>query len=148
MQDIPHIPVLYKQVLEIFNDIKEGIIIDCTMGYGGHSSMLLEANPNIKLIAIDQDQTAIDFSTKRLEPYKDRVEIKKGRFSSVIKEILQENDIKEIKAVLADIGVSSLQLDQKERGFSFNVDAPMDMKKNKPIKGPSELLEKIYTHFD
>jgi len=130
MQDIPHIPVLYKQVLEIFNDIKEGIIIDCTMGYGGHSSMLLEANPNIKLIAIDQDQTAIDFSTKRLEPYKDRVEIKKGRFSSVIKEILQENDIKEIKAVLADIGVSSLQLDQKERGFSFTSET-LDMRMNK-----------------
>ncbi|QFR43063.1 16S rRNA (cytosine(1402)-N(4))-methyltransferase RsmH [Sulfurimonas xiamenensis] len=130
MQDIPHIPVLYKQVLEIFNDIKEGIIIDCTMGYGGHSSMLLEANPNIKLIAIDQDQTAIDFSTKRLEPCKDRVEIKKGRFSSVIKEILQENDIKEIKAVLADIGVSSLQLDQKERGFSFTSET-LDMRMNK-----------------
>ncbi|PLY15594.1 MAG: 16S rRNA (cytosine(1402)-N(4))-methyltransferase [Sulfurimonas sp.] len=130
MQDIPHIPVLYKQVLEIFNDIKEGIIIDCTMGYGGHSSMLLEANPNIKLIAIDQDQTAIDFSTKRLEPYKDRVEIKKGSFSSVIKEILQENDIKEIKAVLADIGVSSLQLDQKERGFSFTSET-LDMRMNK-----------------
>jgi 16S rRNA (cytosine1402-N4)-methyltransferase len=130
MQDIPHIPVLYKQVLEIFNDIKEGIIIDCTMGYGGHSSMLLEANPNIKLIAIDQDQTAIDFSTKRLEPYKDRVEIKKGRFSSVIKEILQENDIKEIKAVLADIGVSSLQLDQKDRGFSFTSET-LDMRMNK-----------------
>jgi len=100
------------------------------MGYGGHSSMLLEANPNIKLIAIDQDQTAIDFSTKRLEPYKDRVEIKKGRFSSVIKEILQENDIKEIKAVLADIGVSSLQLDQKERGFSFTSET-LDMRMNK-----------------
>ncbi len=130
MQDIPHIPVLYREVLEVFNDIKDGIIIDCTMGYGGHSSMILEANPYIKLIAIDQDQTAIDFSTKRLEPYKDRVEIKKGRFSSVIKGILQENDIKEIKGILADIGVSSLQLDQKERGFSFTSET-LDMRMDK-----------------
>jgi 16S rRNA (cytosine1402-N4)-methyltransferase len=130
MQDIPHIPVLYREVLEIFNDISSGVIIDCTMGYGGHSSMLLEANPNIKLIAIDQDQSAIDFSTKRLAPYKDRVSIKKGRFSSVIKDILKEHDIKDIKGILADIGVSSLQLDQKDRGFSFSSDN-LDMRMDK-----------------
>lgn len=129
MQIIPHVPVLHKQVLELFSDIKDGIVIDCTMGYGGHSSIILEANPNIKLIAIDQDQTAIDFSTARLEKYKDRVSIKKGRFSYVIKEILQEYDIKDIRGILADIGVSSLQLDQRERGFSFlsdNLDMRMD----------------------
>ena len=129
MQDIPHIPVLYREVLEAFDDVESGIIVDCTMGYGGHSSLLLENKPNIKLIGIDQDQTAIDFSTKRLEPFKERIEIKKGRFSKVIKEILQENDISSIKGILADIGVSSLQLDQKERGFSYesdNLDMRMD----------------------
>ncbi len=129
MQNIPHVPVLYREVLDVFKAIESGIIIDCTMGYGGHSSMILEANPNIKLIAIDQDQTAIDFSTKRLEKFKERVEIRKGRFSSVIKEILQEYDISQIKGILADIGVSSLQLDHKERGFSFeseNLDMRMD----------------------
>jgi len=129
VQNIPHIPVLYREVLEVFEEINEGIVIDCTMGYGGHSSSILEANPNIKLIAIDQDQTAIDFSTKRLEKYGDRVIIKKGRFSSVIKDILKEYDAKDIKGVLADIGVSSLQLDQKDRGFSYeseNLDMRMD----------------------
>jgi 16S rRNA (cytosine1402-N4)-methyltransferase len=129
VQNIPHVPVLYREVIEAFELIKDGIIIDCTMGYAGHSSMILESNPNIKLIGIDQDQTAIDFSTKRLEPFKERVEIKKGRFSSVMKEILQEHDASEIKGILADIGVSSLQLDQKERGFSYesdNLDMRMD----------------------
>ena len=129
MNNIPHIPVLYREVIEAFTNIESGIIIDCTMGYAGHSSMILEANPNIKLIAIDQDQTAIDFSTKRLEKYKGRVEIKKGRFSVVMKEIMQEYNIEDIKGVLADIGVSSLQLDQKDRGFSFesdNLDMRMD----------------------
>jgi 16S rRNA (cytosine1402-N4)-methyltransferase len=129
LQNIPHIPVLYREVLKIFEDIDSGVIIDCTMGYGGHSSMILDANPNIKLIAIDQDQTAIDFSTKRLAKYGDRVSIRKGRFSSVIKDILQELDVKEIKGILADIGVSSLQLDQKDRGFSYesdNLDMRMD----------------------
>ncbi|WP_455756351.1 16S rRNA (cytosine(1402)-N(4))-methyltransferase RsmH [Sulfurimonas sp.] len=129
MQNIPHVPVLYREVLEAFKDIENGIIIDCTMGYGGHSSMILDANPHAKLIAIDQDQTAIDFSTKRLEKYGDRVSIRKGRFSSVIKDILNEVDIRDIKGVLADIGVSSLQLDQKDRGFSYesdNLDMRMD----------------------
>ena len=129
MNSIPHIPVLYREVIEAFENIESGIIIDCTMGYAGHSSMILEANPNIKLIAIDQDQTAIDFSTKRLEKYKDRVEIKKGRFSVVMQEIMKEYKKEDIKGVLADIGVSSLQLDQKDRGFSFesdNLDMRMD----------------------
>jgi len=129
LENIPHIPVLYKEVIETFKDIDGGIIIDCTMGYGGHSSMILESNPSIKLIGIDQDQTAIDFSTKRLEPFKDRVVIKKGRFSSVIKEIIAEYGADSIKGVLADIGVSSLQLDQKDRGFSYeseNLDMRMD----------------------
>ena len=129
MQNIPHIPVLYREVLGAFKDIDEGIIIDCTMGYAGHSSMLLEANNKIHLIGIDQDQTAIDFSTKRLEPYKDRVTIKKGRFSNVIKEIVAEYGSENIKGILADIGVSSLQLDQKERGFSYESDT-LDMRMN------------------
>ena len=129
MQEIPHIPVLYREVVSTFEDIQEGIIIDCTMGYGGHSSLMLDANPSIKLIAIDQDQTAIDFSRKRLEKYGERVEIRKGRFSEVIKDVLREVDPKEIKGLLADIGVSSLQLDQKDRGFSYesdNLDMRMD----------------------
>ena len=129
MQDIPHIPVLYREVVDAFQKSESGIIIDCTMGYGGHSSMLLEKYPNIKLIAIDQDQTAIDFSTERLAKYGERVSIRKGRFSNVIQEILQEVDAQEIKGVLADIGVSSLQLDQKDRGFSYesdNLDMRMD----------------------
>lgn len=129
MQDIPHIPVLYKEVIETFEDLKNGVIIDCTMGYGGHSSMILDANPNIRLIGIDQDQTAIDFSTKRLEKYGERVSIRKGRFSTVIKEILREVNATQIKGILADIGVSSLQLDQKDRGFSYeseNLDMRMD----------------------
>lgn len=129
MQNIPHVPVLYREVIDAFKDIDSGVVIDCTMGYGGHSSMILEANPHAKLIAIDQDQTAIDFSTQRLEKYNGRVEIKKGRFSAIIKDILNEVDKQDVKALLADIGVSSLQLDQKDRGFSYesdNLDMRMD----------------------
>jgi 16S rRNA (cytosine1402-N4)-methyltransferase len=125
---IPHIPVLYKEVTEIFKDIKDGVIVDCTMGYAGHSSLILQNNKNIKLIGIDQDQTAIDFSKERLKPFKDRVEIRKGRFSEVLKEISDENI--DVKGILADIGVSSLQLDNLERGFSFDSEV-LDMRMDK-----------------
>ncbi|MCF6339969.1 MAG: 16S rRNA (cytosine(1402)-N(4))-methyltransferase RsmH [Sulfurimonas sp.] len=142
MQNIPHIPVLYREVLNIFSDVDSGIIIDCTLGYGGHSSMILEANPNIKLIAIDQDQIAIEFSTSRLQKYGDRVSIKKGRFSSVIKDIISENDISEIKGVLADIGVSSLQLDKKDRGFSYeSYNLDMRMNKDAPLSAKEVVNE-------
>jgi 16S rRNA (cytosine1402-N4)-methyltransferase len=144
LQNIPHIPVLYREVISAFEDIEDGIIIDCTMGYGGHSSMILEANPNIKLIAIDQDQTAIDFSTERLAKYGDRVSIRKGRFSNVIKEILQEYDASEIKGLLADIGVSSLQLDQKARGFSYESDN-LDMRMDKDAPLSAEVVVNEYT---
>ncbi len=129
MQNIPHIPVLYREVISAFKDIDDGIIIDCTMGYGGHSSLLLDAYPNIKLVAIDQDQTAIDFSSKRLHKYGDRVVIKKGRFSLIIKEIIDEYGIENINGILADIGVSSLQLDENSRGFSYESDE-LDMRMN------------------
>ena len=142
MQNIPHVPVLYREVVDVFSDIEDGIIIDCTMGYGGHSSMILDANPNIKLIAIDQDQTAIDFSTQRLAKYGDRVSIKKGRFSNVIKEILKEVSASEIKGLLADIGVSSLQLDQKERGFSYESETlDMRMDKEAPLDASTVVNE-------
>ncbi len=127
MQDIPHIPVLYREVEATFNDIPDGIVIDCTMGYAGHSSLILQSNKNIRLIGIDQDQTAIDFSTKRLEPFKERVQIKKGRFSEMSKEIFEENSKEEIRGLLADIGVSSLQLDEKARGFGFESET-LDMR--------------------
>ncbi|MFZ2890335.1 16S rRNA (cytosine(1402)-N(4))-methyltransferase RsmH [Sulfuricurvum sp.] len=128
MQETPHIPVLYREVIEAFSPCKEGIVIDCTMGYGGHSSLLLDHNGALKLIGIDQDPTAIEFSSKRLEPYGNRVEIRRGRFSDVARDAIGEKG-DQICGILADIGVSSLQLDQRERGFSYESDT-LDMRMN------------------
>jgi len=122
----PHIPVLYNEVVEVFSDLKSGYIIDCTLGYGGHSEALLKNLSNIKLIGIDQDSEALEFSKKRLKSFKKRVVFEKGRFSSVIKNHLH----KDIKGILADIGVSSLQLDKKDRGFGFESDI-LDMRMDK-----------------
>ncbi len=117
--------MLPSEVLQAFSDIKEGVVVDCTLGYAGHSSLILEQNDNIKLIACDQDDEAIEFSTNKLAKFKDRVSIFKSRFS----EILSKVNIQEIRGILADIGVSSLQLDKNERGFglkSDNLDMRMD----------------------
>ncbi len=129
MQESPHIPVLYREVLECFSSMRSGVIIDCTLGYGGHSVLLLEANPAISLVGIDQDQSAIDFSTKRLAPFGERVTIVKGRFASVISDVVAQVGAKNVCGILADIGVSSLQLDTKERGFSYESDR-LDMRMN------------------
>ncbi len=122
---IPHIPVLYKETLEAFNDINDGYIIDCTTGFAGHSSGLISSNQNIKLICNDQDDEALEFSKKRLEAYKERVVFNKGNFEHVIDTFKDY----EIRGILADIGVSSLQLDKLERGFGFD-SLTLDMRMN------------------
>ena len=114
MQNIPHIPVLYNEVLDCFKDINKGYIIDCTTGYAGHSSGLLNQNSSVKLICNDQDDEALNFSKNRLKD-----------FENIIKKF--ENY--PIRGVLADIGVSSLQLDKLDRGFSFNSEN-LDMRMN------------------
>lgn len=122
---IPHIPVLYKETIEAFANINDGFIIDCTTGFAGHSSGLLASNENIQLICNDQDDEALEFSKNRLEPYKQRVTFNKGNFEHVIETFKDY----EIRGVLADIGVSSLQLDKLERGFGFESDT-LDMRMN------------------
>jgi 16S rRNA (cytosine1402-N4)-methyltransferase len=106
---------LFDEVKDTFVDIHEGTIVDCTLGYGGHSEALLEQNDSIRLIGIDRDDTALAFSAKRLERFRDRIDLKKGRFSEMIATI----DSSDVRGVLADIGVSSLQLDHAGRGFGF-----------------------------
>ncbi|MDD4329227.1 MAG: 16S rRNA (cytosine(1402)-N(4))-methyltransferase RsmH [Aliarcobacter sp.] len=123
--NIPHIPVLYKETLETFKDINDGYIIDCTTGFAGHSSGLLTSNENVKLICNDQDDEALEFSKKRLEPYTQRVIFNKGNFEHVIDTFKNY----EIRGILADIGVSSLQLDKLDRGFGFDSNT-LDMRMN------------------
>ncbi len=113
--NIPHIPVLLNEVKETFSNLNDGYIVDCTVGYGGHSEALLEQNPNIKLICCDQDEEAIRFSKNRLKKFENRVIFEHAKFSTVISKYLDFP----IRGILADIGVSSLQLDKSSRGFGF-----------------------------
>ncbi len=119
----PHIPVLLEPVVETFRD-RKGWIVDATLGFGGHSKALLESNPEIKIIGIDRDEEALAFAKKRLAHFADRIIFMHGTYGTKVKEALQNY---EVHGVLADIGVSSWQLDNKERGFSFESET-LDMR--------------------
>ncbi len=134
---IPHIPVLLKEVNEIFKDLNEGAFLDCTLGYAGHSKALLELHPNLRLFACDQDEEALEFSKQILKEFKQRISFYSCNFSTILDKIDTEN----LKGILADIGVSSLQLDKNERGFSLNSDfLDMRMDKNSTLLSAYELI--------
>ncbi|NOZ90591.1 MAG: 16S rRNA (cytosine(1402)-N(4))-methyltransferase RsmH [Epsilonproteobacteria bacterium] len=149
--DIPHIPVLLDEVLDSFSTLKDGYFVDCTLGYGGHSKAILQTYKDIKLIGIDRDTEALEFSSKRLEEFGNRVEFIKGDFASTFKNI----DHYPIVGILADFGVSSLQLDKLDRGFGFDSDI-LDMRMDKSssfsaydvVNGyDRERLEYILNHY-
>jgi 16S rRNA (cytosine1402-N4)-methyltransferase len=142
--DIPHVPVLLDEIIASFSDIGDGIIVDCTVGYGGHSEAILKNNPNIKMICIDQDIEALAFSKERLKPYLDRITFLKGRFSDVINSI---KDVENIKGILADIGVSSLQLDKEDRGFGFD-SFTLDMRMDRDQKISAKDVVNCYDYDD
>lgn len=122
---IPHKPVLLNEVLSLFKNVNKGDFLDCTLGYAGHSEAMLKQHLNLNLIACDQDQIALEFSKKRLMPFEKRINLYHCNFSEILDKIKTQN----LRAILADIGVSSLQLDQNERGFSIHSDF-LDMRMN------------------
>ncbi len=125
MNDFKHISVLLNEVLDFFKDSK-GTIVDATLGLGGHSLALLEQNKDVDIIGIDKDVEAINIAKDRLSKFESRVKIINSSFSDGIKQVLLERNV---VGILADIGISSYQVDNLDRGFSFysdNLDMRMD----------------------
>ena len=147
----PHIPVLRQAVLESFSRTLPGHIIDCTLGYAGHSSALLAQFDHLSIVGIDRDQEALSFSEQRLEPYTGRYTLYRGSFAQTLPKIKETP----IVGILADFGVSSLQLDKKERGFSFESDTlDMRMDQEAPLTAydvvnsyTQEKLSYIFKHY-
>jgi len=121
--ETPHIPVLLEEVLESFSSVEEGYFVDCTLGYAGHSSEILKKYTQLKHIGIDRDDEALAFSKKRLSSFAEKSTLYKGTFATVLPSLKETP----VTALLADFGVSSLQLDKKERGFSFTSET-LDMR--------------------
>lgn len=125
-----HKPVLKEEVLHYLNAANKKLIIDGTLGDGGHAEFVLQRmGPQGRILGIDQDIEALARARKRLSSFGDRVTFVHGNFSD-IKEILAERKIKNADGLLLDLGVSSMQLDTPERGFSFMRHGPLDMRMN------------------
>ena len=123
-----HIPVLLKEVIEGLNIKPDGVYLDLTLGRGGHSEQILKRlSPKGLLIGVDQDETAIKESTERLSKVSSNFKIVRSNFQNVDL-ILNELGIEKVDGVLMDLGVSSPQFDNPERGFSYRYDSPLDMR--------------------
>ena len=125
-----HVPVLYYETLENLVIDKNGVYVDCTLGGGGHSEGILkELEENGRLISIDQDEQAIIYAKKRLEKYGKKWSVFKSNFEN-IETVLYMAGVNKVTGILMDIGVSSTQLDDPERGFSYRYDTKLDMRMN------------------
>ena len=133
-----HVPVLLDRVVALLAPalLEPGaVVVDCTLGMGGHAEALLEAAPEARLVGLDRDPDALAASTDRLAPYADRVHLVHAVYDA-LPDVLADAGIPDVRGVLFDLGVSSLQLDRDERGFAYSRDAPLDMRMD-PTRGPT-----------
>ena len=138
-----HEPVLLTEIVDFLRPAREeGVVVDATVGLGGHAEALLERYPHIRLLAIDRDPRALELSRERLAKFGGRVTFAEGRHESLI-DILKQSDVLHISGILADLGVSSMQLDDASRGFSFRFDAPLDMRMGPDSKSAAELVNTL-----
>ena len=128
-----HKPVMIDEVDAYLITQQSGYYVDCTFGGGGHSSFLLNKYPNIKIIGFDQDLDSFKFFNENKNIQKDRVIFCNTNFRNILSELKRLN-ISNINGIFADLGVSSKQFDNKQRGFSFNSDAVLDMRMNQNQK--------------
>ena len=129
MSEFHHISVLLEECLEGLNIRPDGIYVDGTLGGAGHSSQIAARLTTGRLIGIDRDPVALKAAAKRLEPYQDRVTLVHSNFCEIA-DVLKNLGINGVDGILLDLGVSSPQLDDGERGFSYMADAPLDMRMN------------------
>jgi 16S rRNA (cytosine1402-N4)-methyltransferase len=123
----PHRPVLLRETIELLAPERGGLFVDCTLGLGGHSEAILQAADNARVIGIDRDGEALELARQRLARFGSRFRAFTADFRDITR-VLAKAKVKSVTGILADLGVSSLQLDSPSRGFSFRHDAPLDMR--------------------
>ncbi len=149
-----HEPVLLRETLELLAPERGGWFVDCTVGLGGHAAALLHASPNAHLVGIDRDPQALVLAAERLRPFGERARLVEGRFGDLPR-LLEAAGIVGAAGILADLGVSSLQLDTPERGFSFRFTGPLDMRMGPGGRSAGEIvntypeaeLERIFREY-
>ena len=128
-----HIPVMVESVTEIFSTVPSGPILDATIGGGGHSYEILKSRDDLNVIGIDQDPEALDAARNKLSGFANRVSLIHSRFDD-LSDVDKQIGKQKLSGVLFDLGVSSYQLDNPRRGFSFRNDGPLDMRMNPEVK--------------
>jgi 16S rRNA (cytosine1402-N4)-methyltransferase len=139
----PHRPVLLDETLKFLAPERGGLFIDCTVGLGGHSEAILNSSGETRVVGMDLDTEALEYARQRLAPFGKRFRGFQTNFRA-IREVLEEANEREPNGILVDLGVSSLQFDSPERGFSFRFDAPLDMRMD-PTTGDTaaDLLQQL-----
>ncbi len=140
---LSHFPVLLEEVIEGLNVRQGGVYLDGTLGAGGHAEALLDRYPGIRLVGLDRDPAALEMAAARLAVYGDRVNLVHRDFR-FLDEALDEAGINMVDGIILDLGVSSMQLDDSDRGFSFTREGPLDMRMDPGQGSPaSELVNRM-----
>lgn len=144
----PHISVLSRELLETFKEKKLRTFVDATLGAGGHSEAFLASHPEIELlIGIDQDPFARQTAEKRLFPWKKQLRLIPGNFRN-LRSILTGLSIDKVDGIIFDLGVSSMQLDMPEKGFSFSKEGPLDMRMDPSLETSAEDIVNTWSEGD
>ncbi len=124
---------MVDEVVEVFEPVPPGLVLDATVGGGGHADAVLSARADLRLLGLDQDDTALAAATRTLAPHGDRVTLRRARFDQLEAE-MADLGLEELVGVMFDLGVSSPQVDEPERGFSYRNDGPLDMRMDTRIE--------------
>jgi 16S rRNA (cytosine1402-N4)-methyltransferase len=130
MSETRHVPVMLQRCLDLLApalDRPGAVVVDCTLGLGGHSEALLTQFPEVRLVALDRDKEALRLSGERLAPFGDRATLVHAVYDE-LPQVLERLKIPRVQGILFDLGVSSMQLDVADRGFAYREDAPLDMR--------------------
>ena len=156
-QGAVHVPVMLDEIVALLGpalqtapeSTRSGhgsrpVLVDCTLGLGGHAAALLEACPQARLIGLDRDTDALAAARRRLESYADRIELVHAVYDE-LPDVLAERGIGAVQGILLDLGLSSLQIDRTDRGFAYSVDAPLDMRMDRSEPLTAERVVNTYS---
>ena len=142
-QSFIHASVMLDEICDVFSELSDGVFLDATLGGAGHSRALLERHPNISLLGIDQDETALAAASKNLAEFSARITLRRARFNRVL-EVCTSEGVTQLAGALFDLGVSSPQFDVAERGFSYRLDGPLDMRMDRGQDLTADVIVNTY----
>ncbi|HEV2927334.1 MAG TPA: 16S rRNA (cytosine(1402)-N(4))-methyltransferase RsmH [Propionibacteriaceae bacterium] len=149
MSEPAHIPVMLAEIVDLLTPTLGGddpVLVDCTLGLGGHAAALLRASPEARLIGLDRDPRALALAADRLAPFADRVTLVEAVYDE-LPQVLARLGLTRVQGILLDLGISSLQIDDPDRGFAYAYDAPLDMRMGRQRLTAAEVVN-TYSRAD